>query len=249
MRSCKKLSCSPSAAKNATSDTRIRIYPVPTHTFHIFWTFLPEAMDALGEVGRFIRGPNRHPRRRRLRPGLTEPADPPVSMALARARLGKCRQPAPVRHELNAALRAPAGVSTNEATRCCITVPAPGLRLRPGTTSRPRRSFRPGSSRAVRARENLLGGAAGRSRGAQGRPRLKKGLEAGQNGGPPFGDGRQHYAARREPVCVTVSLTTPWPTSSMSKATLERASAQQAAAVASSMPTAAAHSGVIVCQV
>ena len=45
------------------------------------------------------------------------------------------------------------------------------------------------------------------------------------------------------PSWVTVSLTAPWPTSSMSKATLERASARQAAAVASSMPTAAAHSG------
>src|SRR5215472_6996952 len=52
-----------------------------------------------------------------------------------------------------------------------------------------------------------------------------------------------------KPSWVTVSLTTPWPTSSISKATLERASARQAAAVASSMPTAAAHSGVIVCQV
>jgi len=35
-----------------------------------------------------------------------------------------------------------------------------------------------------------------------------------------------------KPSWVTVSLTTPWPTSSMSKATLERASARQAAAVA-----------------
>ena len=52
-----------------------------------------------------------------------------------------------------------------------------------------------------------------------------------------------------KPSWVTVSLATPWPTSAMSKATLERASARQAAAVASSMPTAAAHSGVIVCQV
>ena len=52
-----------------------------------------------------------------------------------------------------------------------------------------------------------------------------------------------------KPPWVTVSLTTPWPASSISKATLERASARQAAAVASSMPTAAAHPGVIVCQV
>ena len=38
-----------------------------------------------------------------------------------------------------------------------------------------------------------------------------------------------------KPSWVTVSLTTPWPTSSMSKATLERASARQVAAVASSL--------------
>jgi hypothetical protein len=35
----------------------------------------------------------------------------------------------------------------------------------------------------------------------------------------------------------------------MSKSTLERGSARHLAAVAASMPTAAAHSGVMVCQV
>ena len=29
--------------------------PVPTHAFHIFWSFLPEARDAVDEVGQFIR--------------------------------------------------------------------------------------------------------------------------------------------------------------------------------------------------
>jgi hypothetical protein len=28
---------------------------VPTHAFHIFWTFLPEAMRAIDEIGAFIR--------------------------------------------------------------------------------------------------------------------------------------------------------------------------------------------------
>jgi monoterpene epsilon-lactone hydrolase len=42
--------------KECGVDTKITIYPVPTHTFHIFWTFLPEAMDALDEIGQFIRG-------------------------------------------------------------------------------------------------------------------------------------------------------------------------------------------------
>jgi hypothetical protein len=28
---------------------------VPTHDFHIFWSFLPEARDAIDEIGRFVR--------------------------------------------------------------------------------------------------------------------------------------------------------------------------------------------------
>jgi monoterpene epsilon-lactone hydrolase len=36
-------------------DTTIKIYPVPTHDFHLFWTFLPEAGEAMGDAGRFIR--------------------------------------------------------------------------------------------------------------------------------------------------------------------------------------------------
>jgi acetyl esterase/lipase len=40
--------------KECGVDARISIYPVPTHAFHIFWAFLPEAMDALGEIGQFI---------------------------------------------------------------------------------------------------------------------------------------------------------------------------------------------------
>jgi len=36
-------------------DVRLQLYPVPTHDFHIFWSFLPEAADALHQAGRFIR--------------------------------------------------------------------------------------------------------------------------------------------------------------------------------------------------
>jgi monoterpene epsilon-lactone hydrolase len=36
-------------------DARITVYPVPTHAFHIFWSFLPEARDAIDEAGRFMR--------------------------------------------------------------------------------------------------------------------------------------------------------------------------------------------------
>ncbi len=36
-------------------EASITVYPVPTHAFHIFWSFLPEARDAIDEAGRFIR--------------------------------------------------------------------------------------------------------------------------------------------------------------------------------------------------
>jgi len=45
-------------ARHATQcgvDARITVYPVPTHDFHIFWSFLPEAADAIDEAARFIR--------------------------------------------------------------------------------------------------------------------------------------------------------------------------------------------------
>lgn len=35
--------------------TKITVYPVPTHDFHCFWTFLPEAMEAMDEIGEFVR--------------------------------------------------------------------------------------------------------------------------------------------------------------------------------------------------
>jgi acetyl esterase/lipase len=35
--------------------TKITTYPVPTHDFHVFWTFLPEAMEAMDEIGGFVR--------------------------------------------------------------------------------------------------------------------------------------------------------------------------------------------------
>jgi epsilon-lactone hydrolase len=28
---------------------------VPTHDFHVFWSFLPEARDAIDQIGRFVR--------------------------------------------------------------------------------------------------------------------------------------------------------------------------------------------------
>ena len=44
-------------AQHATQcgvDTTITVYPVPTHDFHVFWSFLPEARNAVDEIGRFI---------------------------------------------------------------------------------------------------------------------------------------------------------------------------------------------------
>ena len=45
-------------AQHATQggvEASITVYPVPTHAFHIFWSFLPEARDAIDEAGRFNR--------------------------------------------------------------------------------------------------------------------------------------------------------------------------------------------------
>jgi acetyl esterase/lipase len=36
-------------------DASIAVYPVPTHDFHVFWSFLPEARDAIDQLGRFVR--------------------------------------------------------------------------------------------------------------------------------------------------------------------------------------------------
>jgi acetyl esterase/lipase len=36
-------------------DVRLELYPVPTHDFHIFWSFLPEATEAVQQVGRFAK--------------------------------------------------------------------------------------------------------------------------------------------------------------------------------------------------
>ena len=37
-------------------DVELQLYPAETHDFHLFWTFLPEAADALRHAGTFIRG-------------------------------------------------------------------------------------------------------------------------------------------------------------------------------------------------
>jgi monoterpene epsilon-lactone hydrolase len=36
-------------------DARFELFPVDTHDFHVFWSFLPEAAQALRQAGRFAR--------------------------------------------------------------------------------------------------------------------------------------------------------------------------------------------------
>jgi epsilon-lactone hydrolase len=42
-------------ARDDGVDVRLELYPVDTHVFHIFWSFLPEAVDALARAGEFVR--------------------------------------------------------------------------------------------------------------------------------------------------------------------------------------------------
>jgi acetyl esterase/lipase len=36
-------------------DARLELFPVEAHGFHLFWSFLPEAADAIEAAGTFIR--------------------------------------------------------------------------------------------------------------------------------------------------------------------------------------------------
>jgi len=36
-------------------DARLELYPVQAHAFQLFWSFLPEAADAMEAAGAFIR--------------------------------------------------------------------------------------------------------------------------------------------------------------------------------------------------
>jgi acetyl esterase/lipase len=38
-------------------DVRLDLYPVGTHVFHLFWSFLPEAATALEQIAEFLRSP------------------------------------------------------------------------------------------------------------------------------------------------------------------------------------------------
>jgi monoterpene epsilon-lactone hydrolase len=36
-------------------DAKLELYPVDTHAFQVFWSFLPEAMEGLAQAGQFVR--------------------------------------------------------------------------------------------------------------------------------------------------------------------------------------------------
>jgi epsilon-lactone hydrolase len=44
-------------AQDCGVDARFELFPVDTHDFHIFWSFLPEAAQAVAQAGRFARDP------------------------------------------------------------------------------------------------------------------------------------------------------------------------------------------------
>jgi len=51
-------------ARDQGVDVHLELYPADTHDFQVFWSFLPEAADALKQAGRFARevatGPEAH---------------------------------------------------------------------------------------------------------------------------------------------------------------------------------------------
>ena len=49
-------------ARDQGVDARLELYPVETHVFQLFWTFLPEATEALESAGRFVRELRSEPR-------------------------------------------------------------------------------------------------------------------------------------------------------------------------------------------
>jgi acetyl esterase/lipase len=44
-------------AQDCGVDARFELFPVDTHDFHLFWSLLPEAAQALQQAGRFVRDP------------------------------------------------------------------------------------------------------------------------------------------------------------------------------------------------
>jgi hypothetical protein len=47
-------------------DVRVERYAADTHVFQMFWSFLPEAADAVGQAGGFLAGPRPRPSPRQI---------------------------------------------------------------------------------------------------------------------------------------------------------------------------------------
>jgi epsilon-lactone hydrolase len=45
-------------ARRQGVEVRLDLYPVSAHLFHLFWSFLPEAAEALSQLGQFVRSPD-----------------------------------------------------------------------------------------------------------------------------------------------------------------------------------------------
>ncbi len=46
---------SPPGRAPTAIEARLELFPVDAHAFHLFWSFLPEAADAIESAGAFIR--------------------------------------------------------------------------------------------------------------------------------------------------------------------------------------------------
>ena len=52
---CAETQARAARAREGGGDARLELYPVATHVFQVFWSFLPEATEALESAGQFIR--------------------------------------------------------------------------------------------------------------------------------------------------------------------------------------------------
>ena len=58
-------------AQDCGVNARFELFPVDTHDFHLFWSFLPEAAQAVAQAGRFTRDTTLAAQARLTRPGRT----------------------------------------------------------------------------------------------------------------------------------------------------------------------------------
>jgi monoterpene epsilon-lactone hydrolase len=54
-RACPEAEALAERAREHGVDARLEHYPADVHVFHVVWSFLPEAADALAQAGAFVR--------------------------------------------------------------------------------------------------------------------------------------------------------------------------------------------------